>query len=164
VTDLLLDTTFLVDTERTGNGLDNLIADDDDVAVAAITIAELRVGVALAASANRPGREQFVDAVIATIPIIDYDLHIATVHAKLLTAVRRHEAPPGEPHADLARGVRDTEGRSVLTFGRVASPPQRPGRPGEAPRIQVAVGREWDLDQRWRRTLRITSSAAIATI
>ena len=49
MTNLLLDTTFLVDAERAGDNLDVLIADDDDVAVAAITIAELGVGVELAA-------------------------------------------------------------------------------------------------------------------
>jgi predicted nucleic acid-binding protein len=43
---LLLDTTFLVDAERAGAELDALIADDDDVAIAAVTVAELLVGVA----------------------------------------------------------------------------------------------------------------------
>ena len=47
---LLLDTTFLIDAERGATGLDNLIDDDDDVAIAAITLAELTVGVELAAA------------------------------------------------------------------------------------------------------------------
>ena len=55
MTDLLLDTTFLVDAERAGDDLDDLIADEDDVAVAAITIAELRVGVELATVQPVPG-------------------------------------------------------------------------------------------------------------
>ena len=93
MTNLLLDTTFLVDAERAGDDLDVLIADDDDVAVAAITIAELRVGVELATSANRRRREQFVEAVIAAIPVVDYDLNVAAVHAKLLAAVRRQGRP-----------------------------------------------------------------------
>ena len=45
---LLLDTTFLVDADRSGSSLEDLIADEDEVAVAAITIAELLVGVHLA--------------------------------------------------------------------------------------------------------------------
>ena len=44
VTRLLFDTTFLIDAERTGDELDDVIDDDDDVAIAAVTIAELRVG------------------------------------------------------------------------------------------------------------------------
>jgi tRNA(fMet)-specific endonuclease VapC len=93
VTDLLLDTTFLIDAERAGDQLDDLIGDDDDVAIAAITIAELRVGVELATRANRAGREQFVDAVINAVPVVDYDIHVAEVHAMLLAAVRRQGRP-----------------------------------------------------------------------
>ena len=42
---LILDTTVLVDAEREGLGaLDELIGDEDDVAIAAISVAELVVG------------------------------------------------------------------------------------------------------------------------
>jgi tRNA(fMet)-specific endonuclease VapC len=119
VTELLLDTTFLVDAERAGDGLDELIADEDDVAVAAITIAELRVGVELAASANRASREQFVDAVISTIPVVDYNLHIAAVHAKLLAAVRRRGRPRGAHDLIIAATARAT-GRVVVTADAAA--------------------------------------------
>ena len=114
MTNLLLDTTFLVDAERAGDNLDDLIADEDDVAVAAITIAELRVGVELATSANRPGRELFVDTVIASIPIIDYDLNVAEVHAKLLAEARRRGRPRGAHDLIIAATARAT-GRVVLT-------------------------------------------------
>ena len=53
---LLLDTTFLIDAERGTKGLDELIGDDDDVAIAAITIAELIVGVDLASARQRPSK------------------------------------------------------------------------------------------------------------
>jgi tRNA(fMet)-specific endonuclease VapC len=119
VTDLLLDTTFLVDAERAGDKLDDLIDDDDDVAVAAITIAELRVGVELATRANRPRREQFVDTVIAAIPVIDYDLNVADVHAKLLAAVRRQGRPCGAHDLIIAATAR-AAGRVVLTADAVA--------------------------------------------
>jgi tRNA(fMet)-specific endonuclease VapC len=112
VTDLLLDTTFLVDAERAGDSLDDVIADEDDVAVAAITIAELRVGVELAASAKRPSREQFVDAVIAAIPVV-------AVHAKLLAAVRRRGRPRGAHDLIIAATARAT-GRVVVTADAAA--------------------------------------------
>jgi tRNA(fMet)-specific endonuclease VapC len=67
---LLLDTTFLVDADRSRASLDELIADDDEVAVAAITIAELLVGALLADSAHRTGRQQFVNEVRNLIPIV----------------------------------------------------------------------------------------------
>jgi tRNA(fMet)-specific endonuclease VapC len=119
VTDLLLDTTFLVDAERAGDDLDDLIADADDVAVAAITIAELGVGVELATRATRPGREQFVDTVITSIPVIDYDLNVAEVHAKLLAAVRRRGRPRGAHDLIIAATARAT-GRVVLTADAAA--------------------------------------------
>ena len=50
---LLLDTTFLIDAERSVEQLEDLIADDDDVAIAAITVAELLVGVELAAKRHK---------------------------------------------------------------------------------------------------------------
>ena len=53
MTRLLLDTTFLIDAERSGDILDEFIEDDDDVAVAAVTIAELRVGALLADGRRR---------------------------------------------------------------------------------------------------------------
>jgi len=34
-------------------------------------------------------RQSFVDDVIATIPVVDYDLHVAEAHAQFLVAVRR---------------------------------------------------------------------------
>jgi tRNA(fMet)-specific endonuclease VapC len=119
VTDLLLDTTFLVDAERIGDDLDNIIADEDDVAVAAITIAELRVGVELATRATRPGREQFVDTVTTSIPVIDYDLNVAEVHAKLLAAVRRRGRPRGAHDLIIAATARATR-RVVLTADAAA--------------------------------------------
>jgi tRNA(fMet)-specific endonuclease VapC len=119
VTNLLLDTTFLVDAERAGDNLDALIADEDDVAVAAITIAELRVGVELASIANRPGRELFVDTVVAAIPVVDYDLTVAEVHAKLLADVRRRGRPRGAQDLIIAATARAT-GRVVLTADATA--------------------------------------------
>ena len=114
MTDLLLDTTFLVDAERAGDRLDDLIADEDDVAVAVITIAELNVGIELASRANRPGREQFVGTVITAIPVVDYDLNVAAVHAKLLAAVHRQGRPRGAHDLIIAATARAT-GRVVVT-------------------------------------------------
>jgi tRNA(fMet)-specific endonuclease VapC len=70
-------------------GLDDLIGDEDDVAIATITVAELLVGVELADEANRPRRRALVDSVVATLPVEDYDLEVARSHAQLLAHVRR---------------------------------------------------------------------------
>jgi tRNA(fMet)-specific endonuclease VapC len=64
---LLLDTTFLVDADRSKESLDDLIADDDEMAIAAITIAELLVGALLADTAHRADRQHFVNEVRESI-------------------------------------------------------------------------------------------------
>ncbi|MBK6856417.1 MAG: PIN domain-containing protein [Microthrixaceae bacterium] len=95
MTRLLLDTTFLIDAERSGDILDEFIEDDDDVAVAAVTIAELRVGALLADGRRRTTRAAFVDEVIDTIPALGYDLDVAEAHAELLVQVRAQGKPRG---------------------------------------------------------------------
>jgi tRNA(fMet)-specific endonuclease VapC len=86
---LILDTAVLIDAERRGRHLDRLIADEDDVAIAAVTAAELLVGVELAVDARRPTRAAFVRSVLDTVPIEDYDGQVARAHATLLAHVRR---------------------------------------------------------------------------
>ena len=41
MTRLLFDTTFLIDAERSADDLDDLIDDDDDIAIAAVTVADV---------------------------------------------------------------------------------------------------------------------------
>jgi tRNA(fMet)-specific endonuclease VapC len=57
---LLLDTRFLIDAERSDAQLDQAIDDADDVAIAAITVAELHVGVRLATGRRRQQRRPAV--------------------------------------------------------------------------------------------------------
>jgi tRNA(fMet)-specific endonuclease VapC len=92
---LILDTTVLVAAERSGRQLDSLIADEDDVVVAAISAAELLVGVHLADDAHRAQRASFVEAVLSAIPIEDYNLDVARAHAQLLAHIRRSGRPRG---------------------------------------------------------------------
>jgi tRNA(fMet)-specific endonuclease VapC len=50
---LILDATVLVTAARGRRGLENAIADDDDVAIAAVTVAELLVRIELAGARHR---------------------------------------------------------------------------------------------------------------
>lgn len=106
---LLLDTTFLVDADRSKASLDELIADDDEVAIAAITIAELLVGVLLADEAHRADRQQFVDDVQESIPTVEYDTTVAAAHAGLLVAVRRQERLRGAHDLIIAATANATQ-------------------------------------------------------
>jgi len=111
---LLLDTTFLIDAERRSSDLHEAIAADDDVALAAVTLAELRVGVLLADRRRRPTRKAFVDDVVATIPLIDYDRNVAEAHAGLLVEVRTQRRPRGA-HDLIIAATAKAFGRTVLT-------------------------------------------------
>lgn len=115
---LLLDTTFLIDAER-GADLDALIGDDDDVAIAAITVAELTVGVLLASPRQRTRRQSYVDEVVASIPILPYDENVAVKHANLLAAVRRAGRPRGA-HDLIIAATAATSGRTVVSADRRA--------------------------------------------
>lgn len=116
---LLLDTTFLVDTERAGDGIEEVIDDDDDVAVAAVTVAELRVGALLASGRRRAARSAYVDDVVASIPVVDYDLAVAEVHARLLATVRSRGVPRGAHDLLIAASAAATD-RIVVTADRGA--------------------------------------------
>ena len=111
---VLLDTTFLIDAERADIDLDDLIHEDDDVAIAAITVAELVVGVELASPIAKADRQAFVHDVLASIPVIAYDREIAFEHAQLLVAVRQTGRPRGAHDLLIAATARATK-RMVLT-------------------------------------------------
>jgi tRNA(fMet)-specific endonuclease VapC len=91
-----------------------VIADEDDVAMAAITAAELLVGVELADRRRRPARREYVDALIATLPIEPYDLEVAKAHAALLAHANTEGRTRGA-HDLLIAATARTRGRTVVT-------------------------------------------------
>lgn len=111
---LILDTSVLIDAERQDRHLDRLISDEDDVAIAAVTAAELLVGVELADDARRSTRAAFVRSVLDTVPIEDYDFQVARVHATLLAHVRRTGRPRGA-HDLIIAATAAARGRLVVT-------------------------------------------------
>ena len=111
---LILDTTFLVSAERRRAPLDDVVGDADDVALAAITAAELLVGVELADPARRDARERFVSDVLDSVPVEDYDLTVAREHAKLLAHTRRTGRPRGAHDLIIAATASATD-RTVVT-------------------------------------------------
>lgn len=105
----------MVDAERGGDSLIEAIDDGDDVAVAAITVAELKVGVQLAKGPRRDKRERFVASVLDAVSIEVYDLNVAEAHAALLAHVRRTGSPRGAHDLIIAATARARE-RQVVSF------------------------------------------------
>jgi tRNA(fMet)-specific endonuclease VapC len=116
---LLLDTTFLIDAERGHIRLDDVIDDNDDVAIAAITVAELQVGVRLASGRRRAQRQSYVDDVCDVIPILTYDRSVAEEHADLLVAVRQAGRSRGAHDLIIAATARASK-RTVVSVDPAA--------------------------------------------
>ena len=108
----------MVAGERGRLRLDDLIGDEDDVAVAAITVAELLVGVELADPANQPRRRALVDSIVATVPVEDYDLDVARSHALLLAQTHRSGRRRGA-HDLVIAATALARDRIVVTADRV---------------------------------------------
>ena len=116
---LLLDTTFLIDSERSGERASEAIEDDDEVAIAAITVAELRVGVILSSGKSQTDRLAFLNDVLTTIPVVGYDESIAESHAELLVHVRRQGKPRGA-HDLIIAATAKMSGREILSADEAA--------------------------------------------
>jgi tRNA(fMet)-specific endonuclease VapC len=91
-----------------------VIDDEDDVAMAAITAAELLVGVELSRGKSRARRRAFVEEVLTTIPIEPYDLEVARTHAALLAHTRRSGRPRGA-HDLLIAATAVAHNRTVVS-------------------------------------------------
>ena len=115
---LLLDTTFLVDAARGTADLDDLIGDDDDVSIAAITVAELTAGVELAGPRHRARRRDYVDEVVSSLPILPHDEAVASQHAGLLVAVRAGR--PRGAHDLIIAATTVAAGRTIGSADRRA--------------------------------------------
>jgi tRNA(fMet)-specific endonuclease VapC len=111
---LILDTGVLIAVERGHVALDDVVSDDDDLSIAAVTAAELLVGVELAGPAHRSARREFVDTLLSTVPALDYTLDVARAHAALLAHVRRTGRPRGAHDLLIAATAVATD-RTVVT-------------------------------------------------
>jgi tRNA(fMet)-specific endonuclease VapC len=116
---LILDSTVLIDAERAGRSLNRTIADEDDVAIAAITAAELLVGVELADASHRAARSAFVRSVLDTVPVEDYDIDVSRAHAVLLAHVRRSGRPRGA-HDLIIAATALARDRSIVSVDAAA--------------------------------------------
>jgi tRNA(fMet)-specific endonuclease VapC len=114
---LILDTSTLIEAERGEGDLLESLNDVDDVAIAAITVAELRVGIGMAKSRRRANRELFIASVLDAISIESYDLEVAEAHARLMVHVRRAGTPRGA-HDLIIAATALARDREVMTLDR----------------------------------------------
>lgn len=123
---VILDTGVLIAAERGRLDLAALRARDDDICIAAITAAELLAGVERATDAHRRARQEFIDGVFALVPVEDYTLEVARVHARLLAHTRREGRPRGAHDLIIAATAAATA-RAVVTQDAKAAFADLPG-------------------------------------
>jgi len=104
----------VVRAERVSRPLDELIGDEDDVALAAMTVAELMVGHELGGMRERRRRRAFFDALVPLLTVEPYDFDVAAAHARLLVAVHRAGRPCGAYDLIIAATAL-ARGRTVVT-------------------------------------------------
>lgn len=110
---LILDTNVLIAYER--GTIDRAAFDDDELAVAAVTIAEYRVGIELADTATRAAaRARALAAILASVDVLEYTVTTAAHHARLMAHVRRSGTPRGAHDLIIAAHASET-GRTVIT-------------------------------------------------
>lgn len=112
---VIADTSVLVAVERGDVALEGLIRPDDDVAMAAVTVAELLVGVARGDAGRREGRRSLVEGLLAVVEVIPYDLSVARAHASLLSCTLESGTPRGAYDLIIAATAL-ADRRTVLTM------------------------------------------------
>lgn len=110
---LILDTDVLIAYER--GTLDRSLLDDDELAIAAITVAEYRVGIELADTVERAAeRARALAAIVSTVEVLEYTDATTAHHARLIAHVRRTGTPRGAHDLIIAAHAAET-GRILLS-------------------------------------------------
>ncbi len=110
---LILDTVILIAYER--GTMDRSSLDDDELAVASVTVAEYRVGIEMADTADRAAeRARALAAIMSAVDVLDYTQATAAHHARLLAHVRRTGTPRGAHDLIIAAHAAET-GRTIVS-------------------------------------------------
>ncbi|MGE5828284.1 MAG: type II toxin-antitoxin system VapC family toxin [Micromonosporaceae bacterium] len=126
---LILDTNILIAYER--GTIDRTSLDDDELAVAAVSIAEYRVGIEMADTAARAAdRARALAAIVSAVEVLTYSEATAAHYARLIAHVRRSGAPRSAHDLIIAAHASET-GRIVLSRDAAA-------RFGDLPNVLAA--------------------------
>jgi len=122
---LIFDTTTLIAFER--GTFDVTRLDDDDLAIAAITVAELRTGIELADTAERAAnRARVLATITSAVAVLDYTERTAVEHGRLLAHTRRTGQPLAPHDLIIASHAAETR-RTVCSLDAHAKFSDLPG-------------------------------------
>jgi tRNA(fMet)-specific endonuclease VapC len=110
---LILDTNMLIAYER--GTIDRSALDEDDLAIAPVSVAEYRVGIEMADTVERAAERARALAVITSaVNVLDYTEATAAHHGRLLAHVRRSGAARGAHDLIIAAHAAET-GRTIVS-------------------------------------------------
>lgn len=128
---LILDTNVLIDYER--GMVDPAAFDEDDLAIAALTVAEYRTGIELADSADRAAaRARALAVIVDVVEVLAYTEATAAHHARLIAHTRRTGAIRSAHDLIVAAHAAQT-GRVVVSRDAFARFGDLPGVDAQAP-------------------------------
>ncbi|WOF23919.1 PIN domain-containing protein [Microbacterium betulae] len=128
---VILDTNVLIDYER--GAFDRAALDDDELAIAAITVAEYRTGIELADTAERAAaRSRALAAIVGAVEVLEYTDATAVHHARLIAHARRSGRARGAHDLIVAAHAAQTE-RVLLSGDVLARFSDLPGVTAERP-------------------------------
>jgi predicted nucleic acid-binding protein len=89
--------------------------DDDELAIASVSVAEYRVGIEMADTADRAAeRARALVAITSAVDVLDYTQATAAHHGRLLAHVCRSSSPRGAHDLIIAAHAAQT-GRTILS-------------------------------------------------
>jgi tRNA(fMet)-specific endonuclease VapC len=115
---VILDTGVIIAFERGTLDIDAVLG-ADDAAIASITAMELLIGVERADDAHRRRRALHVEAVLASVPIVDYTPDVARTHARLAVQAMSLGRPRSAYDMMIA-ATAVADGRRLLTTDATA--------------------------------------------
>jgi tRNA(fMet)-specific endonuclease VapC len=118
---LIFDTNTLIAYER--GTMDRSSLDEDELAIASVSVAEYRVGIEMADTAERA---RALVAITSAVDVLDYTQATAAHHGRLLAHVRRSGSPRGAHDLIIAAHAAQT-GRTILSRDAKARFGELPG-------------------------------------
>lgn len=110
---VILDTGVIIAFERGKLDIDAVLG-SDDAAIAAITAMELLVGVERADAVRRQRRSIHVEAILSAVPVVDYTVEVARVHARLAVQ-SMNLGRPRSAYDLIVAATAAADGRTLLT-------------------------------------------------
>jgi len=122
---LILDTNVLIAYER--GTIDRAALDSDELAIAAVSVAEYRVGIELADTPERAAdRARALVAIMSAVDVLEYSEATAAYHARLIAHARRVGKPRGAHDLIIAAHAMQSD-RIILSFDANARFADLPG-------------------------------------